>query len=90
MIDAALRLSPNMPEEGAIIEMKRPTPKKTTTRRPWSKDDVRMLKTLVGGKTKPSVIARKLERTKGATRQKAAVLNVRLGGSGLTKKAKSR
>jgi hypothetical protein len=36
MIDAALRLSLNMPEEGGIIEMKRPMPKKTTTRRLWS------------------------------------------------------
>jgi hypothetical protein len=82
MIDAALRLSRDLPEEGAIIAMKRPTPNKTTTRRPWSKDDVRMLKTLVGEKTKTSVIARELKRTKGATRQKAAVLNVRPGGLG--------
>jgi hypothetical protein len=55
---------------------------KTTKKpRPWSKEDVRMLKTMVREKTKTSVIARKLKRTEGATRQKATALRVRLAGS---------
>jgi hypothetical protein len=53
---------------------------KTTKLRPWTKDDVRMLKTLAREKTKTTVIARKLKRTEGATRQKAKGLGVTLGG----------
>jgi hypothetical protein len=46
---------------------------KTTKKpRPWSIEDVRLLKTLVKEKTKTSVVARKLKRTEGATRQKAS------------------
>ena len=44
---------------------------KTVKRREWTKEDVRTLKTLTKEGTKPSVIARKLKRTEGATRQKA-------------------
>jgi hypothetical protein len=54
--------------------------KKTTKLRPWTKDDVRMLKTLAREKTKTTVIARKLKRTPGATKQKAMRLGVTLGG----------
>ena len=53
--------------------------KKTTKRRPWSKEDVSMLKALVREKTKTSVIARKLKRSERATYQKAAALGVTLG-----------
>ncbi len=49
--------------------------------RPWTKEDVRMLKALVREKTKTSAIARKLKRTYGATRQKATALGVKLAGS---------
>jgi hypothetical protein len=52
---------------------------KTTKRQAWTKDDVRMLKTLAREKTKTTVIARKLKRTEGATRQKAKGLGVMLG-----------
>jgi hypothetical protein len=52
---------------------------KTTKLRPWTKDDVRMLKTLAREKTKTTVIARKLKRSYGATRQKASSLGVSLG-----------
>jgi hypothetical protein len=45
---------------------------------PWTKEDVRLLKTLVREKTKTSAVARKLKRTEGATRQKARVLGVKL------------
>ncbi len=54
--------------------------KKATKLRPWTKDDVRTLKTLAREKTKTTVIARKLKRTLGATYQKAKWLGVRLGG----------
>ncbi len=49
----------------------------TTKRREWTREDVRMLKTLTKEGKKPSVIARKLRRTEGATRQKAYTLGVR-------------
>jgi hypothetical protein len=55
-------------------------PKKTKLR-PWTKDDVRTLKTLAREKTKTTVIARKLKRTPQATKQKAMRLGVTLGGS---------
>ena len=48
--------------------------------RPWTKEDVRMLKTMLREKTKTSVVARKLKRTVGATRQKANALGVKLSG----------
>jgi hypothetical protein len=51
------------------------------TRKPWSKEDVRLLKSLVREKTKTSLVARKLKRTEGATRQKASVLGVKLAGA---------
>jgi len=63
-------------------------PKKTKLR-PWTKDDVRTGKTLAREKTKTTVIARKLKRTEGATRQKAKGLGVMLGG-GRGKKRKAR
>jgi hypothetical protein len=50
--------------------------KKAAKRREWTKDDVRMLKTLAREKTKTSVIARKLKRTIGATYQQAHKLGV--------------
>jgi hypothetical protein len=50
--------------------------KKTTKTRPWTKEDVRTLKTLARKKVKTSVIARKLKRSVGATRQKAMILGV--------------
>ena len=68
--------------------MKRPTAKKTKKPRPWTKEDLRMLKTMLREKTKTSVVARKLKRTAGATRQKARALGVKLAGS--QRKAKSR
>jgi hypothetical protein len=55
--------------------------KKTTKPRPWTKEDVRMLKTMLREKTKTSVVARQLKRTVGATRQKAAALDAKLSGA---------
>jgi hypothetical protein len=47
--------------------------------RVWTKEDVRMLKTLAREGTKTTSIARKLKRTVGATYQKAMKLGVSLG-----------
>ena len=58
---------------------------KKTKVQPWTKDDVKTLKTLAREKTKTTVIARKLKRTERATYQKAAALGVRLA---LTRKKK--
>jgi hypothetical protein len=69
--------------------MKRPIAKKTKKPRPWTKEDIRTLKTMVREKTKTSVVARKLKRTATATRQKAASLGVKLtGASQRNRKAK--
>jgi hypothetical protein len=51
---------------------------KKSKRRVWSAQDVRELKSLARQKTPAAVIARKLKRTEGATRQKALTLNVSL------------
>ena len=45
------------------------------------KEDIKTLKAVMREKTKTSVIARKLKRTEGATRQKATVLGARLAMS---------
>jgi hypothetical protein len=55
--------------------------KKTKKAKPWSIEDVRMLKAMVREKTKTAVVARKLKRTPTATRQKAASLGVKLVGA---------
>jgi hypothetical protein len=52
--------------------------KKTTPiRRPWSKDDVRVLKSMAR-KEPVAKIAKALRRTDGATRQKATVIGLSL------------
>ena len=52
--------------------------KKTTPiRRPWSKDDVRVLKSMAR-KEPVAKIAKALKRTDGATRQKATVIGLSL------------
>ena len=53
--------------------------KKISKPRPWTKDDVRMLKTMAREKVKTTEIARKLKRSLGATHQKAMRLGVTLG-----------
>ncbi len=60
--------------------------KKTRKPRPWTKEDVQMLKTMVREKTKTSVVARKLKRTETATRQKAGALGVKLAGASRPKR----
>jgi hypothetical protein len=62
--------------------------KKTTKPRPWTKEDLQMLKAMVREKTKTSVVARKLKRTESATRQKAAALGVKLAGASQRKRVR--
>jgi hypothetical protein len=52
---------------------------KTAKIRPWTKEDIRMLKMLAREKIKTTVIARKLKRSVQATYQKASALGVTLG-----------
>jgi hypothetical protein len=62
--------------------------KKTTKLRPWTREDVRTLKTLRREKVKMSVIARKLKRSLGATSQKAMRLGVTPGAGRRKKRAR--
>jgi hypothetical protein len=66
--------------------MKQPIVKKTKKPRPWTKEDVQMLKSMVREKTATATIARKLKRTPGATRQKAGAVGVKLVGAPQRKK----
>jgi hypothetical protein len=50
--------------------------------RPWTRNDVRTLKTLARQRIKTRAIARKLGRSVGATYQKACAIGVTLGGRG--------
>jgi hypothetical protein len=51
---------------------------KKSKRRAWTKEDVRVLKTLARQKTPAKKIARTLKRTEGATRQRASSLGISL------------
>ena len=59
--------------------------KKIIKLRPWTKDDVRMLKTMAREKVETTEIARKLKRSLGATHQKAMRLGITLGARRKTK-----
>jgi hypothetical protein len=61
--------------------------KRTAKRREWTKDDVRMLRTLARDRVKTSVIARRLKRTESATRQQAFKLGVSFKAVRRTKRA---
>jgi hypothetical protein len=52
--------------------------KKTTKRRAWTKEHVRILKVLAQKKKRAASIAKSLKRTEGATRQKACSLGLSL------------
>jgi hypothetical protein len=54
--------------------------KKITRSRPWTKEEVRMLKTLAREQTKTTVIARKLKGSVAAVYLRASKLAVMLGG----------
>ena len=57
--------------------------RKATTRRPWTPEQVRTLKTLARRKTRAARIARTLRRSEGATRQKAFSIGVSLDSASL-------
>ena len=54
-----------------------PASKKAPARKPWTKDDVKLLKSMAR-KEPASKIAKTLKRTEGATRQKATALGISL------------
>jgi hypothetical protein len=54
--------------------------KKIRRSRPWTKEELRMLKTLAREQTKTTVIARKLKRSLAAVYLQASKLAVMLGG----------
>ncbi len=56
--------------------------KKVSTRRAWTAEQVRELKTLARKKTPAVKIAKSLKRTEGATRQKAFSLGLSLDSRG--------
>jgi hypothetical protein len=81
------RNDPRAGGQRQTIAMKETAMAKATKKpRPWTKDDLHLLKTLVREKTKTSVVARKLKRTEGATRQKASTLGVKLAGASQRKR----
>jgi hypothetical protein len=53
--------------------------KKTLDRAPWTKEDVRALKAHSKSKTPAAEVAKALQRTEGAVRQKAKTIGVGLG-----------
>ena len=53
--------------------------KKSVKRQPWTKEDIRTLKTLAREKRKTTAIARMLKRSVRATYQQASKLGVTLG-----------
>jgi hypothetical protein len=55
---------------------------KTTKRQPWTKEDIRVLKSMVREKTMTNVIARRLKRSVAATYQKAMRLGVTMRARG--------
>lgn len=56
--------------------------KKTSVRRPWTKEDVRTLKTMAKEKRGATKIAKALKRSVGATTVKAAKLRISLSTRG--------
>ena len=56
--------------------------KKTMNRQPWTKEDIRMLESMVREKTKTNLIARRLKRSVAATYQKAMRLGVTMRARG--------
>jgi hypothetical protein len=62
---------------GAVMAKAAIRSKKAPVRRPWSKDDLRLLKGMAR-KEPLSKIARSLKRTEGATRHKATIVGISL------------
>jgi hypothetical protein len=68
---------PNAPVRFLLGDNVAKAPKTSPSRKPWSSDDVKMLKSMAR-KEPASAIAKSLKRTEGATRQKATALGVSL------------
>jgi hypothetical protein len=66
-----------MYQTGADVAKAVARSKKAPVRRPWSKDDVRLLKGMAR-KEPAAKIAKALKRTEGATRQKAKSVGISL------------
>ena len=62
---------------GAVVAKAAIRSKKAPVRRPWSKDDLRLLKGMAR-KEPLSKIAKSLKRTEGATRHKATMVGISL------------
>jgi hypothetical protein len=66
------------------------TKKRRATRRPWTKQDERELRSHSKNKSTIKTVARAMKRTAGALRQKAFSLGLSLGHRRSTKRKKSR
>jgi hypothetical protein len=53
--------------------------KKTLARKPWTKEDLRELKTHSKARTRVVRVAKAMKRTEGAVRQKAKTIGIGLG-----------
>jgi hypothetical protein len=53
--------------------------KKTQSRNPWTKEDIRELKAHSKARTSVAKVAKAMKRTEGAVRQKATTIGIGLG-----------
>jgi hypothetical protein len=53
--------------------------KKTPVRSPWTKDDIRQLKTHSNARTPAAEVAKAMKRTEAAVRQKGKTIGIGLG-----------
>jgi hypothetical protein len=53
--------------------------KKTESRNPWTKEDIRELKAHSKARTSVAKVAKAMKRTEGAVRQKATTIGIGLG-----------
>jgi hypothetical protein len=67
------------PPDKCIREIVRETKKTTTHRSPWSKEEVKELKTHLKARTPVAKIAKAMKRAEGALRRKAGILGIGLG-----------
>jgi hypothetical protein len=68
-----------MPPSHALREDRLVAQKQTGHRTPWTNEEVRELRAHSQARTPLTVIAKKMKRTEGALRRKAAILGIGLG-----------
>jgi hypothetical protein len=73
---AAATIATSDPSEGGVEAMPK---KKTPVRSPWTKEDLRQLKTYSKARTPVVEVAKAMKRTEAAVRQKAKTIGVGLG-----------